>query len=825
MRLLFINSFSSIRKKKLQIIGIILLVFLSTSIYTMMNMAVDRMEGAYTNYINEQNVEDLSLTIDIDYRNSYTYSDVLNIKGNIETDDNEQYIINLYLMCLASRNCTDDFLKQVDRVFEKYDLNKSKKQEVLEDIARKYNFYYEETRSKLGQNNDYIYRVMPYIKNKKINKPFLIKGKFPTANNEVTILDGYAKKNNLKIGSKINLSDKEYTIVGYAYASDYMYPIINISSPMFDEQKHNIVFMHSDEYKNFNGVEEIANSIKFKKENRTDEIVEKEKKAYLSMNDMLRIVRNKSPKLKFENGRIFTESFLYLLLGVSAIIILVIAKKRIDDERLQIGVLKALGYNRSSIALSYLLYPLIGGLVGGILGFTFGYFMHPTMTSLFISYYNVPTLKATFDTSYLLKSTLIPTVVLSILTFFIFLFMLRHKALYLLREGSNIKVNFISRIISRITMILPFKERLRISLANRSIGKLFIVSLSSFLTGLLIVLVLVVFDLFSFIIDKSFKDVKYDYVVNYLKPETTINLVDDLVLTRGYEISKVYDSNDDLKDLKERKKDSNNSITIEGIDKELKYFYLYDENNNKLNTDLSEDKIIINTNMSKILGLEIGDKIIFKNLDRKYTIVNITESFNGFSAYVDREDFAKAMSLKLSYNKIYSKDSKYSDYSKIENEEIMNIASIFSTKDLKRNMGTILETYDISLYVVMVFAAIMVFIIVLIIANIVIEENKKTISLMRVLGYKKKEINSIVLNMYTPFIIISYILSIPAMIYLLEKIVEILMKDIDFALPITISYIKAFIGLLILLVGYYLAMYISKRTLKRIPLSVALKRE
>ena len=88
MKLLFINSFSSIRKKKLQIIGIILLVFLSTSIYTMMNMAVDRMEGAYTNYINEQNVEDLSLTIDIDYRNSYTYSDVLNIKGNIETDDN-----------------------------------------------------------------------------------------------------------------------------------------------------------------------------------------------------------------------------------------------------------------------------------------------------------------------------------------------------------------------------------------------------------------------------------------------------------------------------------------------------------------------------------------------------------------------------------------------------------------------------------------------------------------------------------------------------------------------------------------------------------------
>ncbi len=825
MRMLFINSFSSLKKKKLQLLGIILLVFLSTSIYTMMSLAVDRIEGAHDKYLISQNVEDLSFSVDIDYKNTYTYSDILNIKGTYEFTPDEQYIINLYLMCTSSNNCTEEFLKKIDLIFQKYDINKDKNAEVLRDLSRRYKFSYEISASKLGQEEDIMYRVFAYNKDKKINKPYLVKGSFPTSSGEITILDGYANKNNLKIKDKIKVGDKEYKIVGFAYASDFMYPLINISSPMFDEEKHNIIFMTNDDYKAFNGVEEKVNSIKYKEGNRTDDILKNESKISLSMNDYIRLARIKSPEMEFKSDRLFAESFLYLLLGVSAIIILVIAKKRIDDERLQVGVLKALGYSRSSIAISYLLYPIIGGLVGGILGFSLGYLLHPIVTELFISFFNLPVLPISFNYSYLIRSTVIPVIVLSILTYFIFLYMLRHKALYLLKEGSNIKVNLISRLVSRITTILPFKERLRISLANRSIGKLFIVSLSSFLTGLLIVFILIAYNLFSYIIGSSFNSIKYDYVVNYIKPSKEINLVDDLILTRTFEIKKVYDKDDNIKELKERKEDSKNNVSIEGIDKELHYFELYNNKNNKISSDLSEGKIIINENIARVIGINIGDKIVFKDLDFKYVVSDIAESYNGFVAYVNREEFSKAMNMELSYNKKYSKDSTYSKYSNIDNEEIQNISGLFSVRDLERNMNSALEVYNLSLYVVIIFAAIMVFIIVLIIANIVIEENRRTIALMKAIGYKKKEINSIVLNMYTPFIIVSYLLSIPAMIYILKYIVSILTKDIEFAIPISISYIKAFIGLVVLLVGYYIAMFISKKTLNRIPLAVSLKRE
>ena len=103
--------------------------------------------------------------------------------------------------------------------------------------------------------------------------------------------------------------------------------------------------------------------------------------------------------------------------------------------------------------------------------------------------------------------------------------------------------------------------------------------------------------------------------------------------------------------------------------------------------------------------------------------------------------------------------------------------------------------------------------------------NKKTISLMKVMGYNDKNISQIVLNIYTPFIILAYLFSIPVMKKLLSFIVGKLMQSIDFAIPIEFSIKKAIIGLIVILFSYFIAIFISRKTLNKVPLSVALKRE
>ena len=136
-----------------------------------------------------------------------------------------------------------------------------------------------------------------------------------------------------------------------------------------------------------------------------------------------------------------------------------------------------------------------------------------------------------------------------------------------------------------------------------------------------------------------------------------------------------------------------------------------------------------------------------------------------------------------------------------------------------------METMNSSIYIVIFFAAIMALIIIGVIANIIVEENKKTISLMKVMGYDNKEISSIVLNIYTPFVIVSYLLSIPVMTNLLKLIMKAIAGDTGMSIPISISPALAMLGLVVLLIAYFVAISISRVVLNKVPLSVALKRE
>ena len=60
---------------------------------------------------------------------------------------------------------------------------------------------------------------------------------------------------------------------------------------------------------------------------------------------------------------------------------------------------------------------------------------------------------------------------------------------------------------------------------------------------------------------------------------------------------------------------------------------------------------------------------------------------------------------------------------------------------------------------------------------------------------------------------------------ILRAIVNALVGDIKVTIPIELSPSLALLGLIGLLVAYYIAVGLSKRVLNKIPLAIALKRE
>jgi len=852
MKLLFINSLKGLKKKKIQMLGIIMMVMLSTGIYVTMSAALDRLEGRYYNYLEEQNVEYVSFSSFVDYKVDVTTTDIENLKKTLflNLTSEEESAINAY-ECALNPACdyignnlleNKEFLFSVSNIFKKYEADTYIEEKKIDTIKEKYNFYYELDLSKtLKEDNTYI-QVIPYNSLKTINKIYLIEGKLPLNDNEITILPKYAKIHNIKIGDNYTINNTKYKVVGFAYAPDYIYPLLSFSSPIFDEAKNNIVYTNQNTYKQINGVNNKSYSVifnsgverKFKFSMSSDtetadpitQITKNETKImYMDANTIVRIGRIGALQLEFANDRLFAEYFLYLLLGIAVFIIGIITKKRIEDEKLQIGVLKSLGYNPFSIAVSYLVYPIIGALIGGVLGYLIGMLCHEPLANYYVNWFLVPMGDFKINLQYLVNSIVIPVVFLSLLSYLIAIFMLRKKPLSLLKEGSNLKVNLFSKICNKITSIFPFKYRFKYSLAFRSLSKLLIVALTSFFTGMLIVLTLIGMNLMSNMIEKSFAGATYTYEVDMAGVEQVeFDETAEYVLGSSFTLSKITDKNGSKKDLEKDVKS-----TLLGIDTDSKFIKLLDKSNKNNISELdNKESVIITANMANLYNIVIGDILTFDNNGTlmTYTVSNICEEFMYVRGYVNRE----SLSLKLGYeNNIYNalltNDNKYSNLESLTEEQVSKISNIINLKDLKSNIDNSMEMYNASIYIVIAFASLMALIIIAVIANIVVEENKKTISLMKVMGYKNKQISSIVLNIYTPIIVIAYLVSIPAMVSLLEKIVSALSGDMDITIPISLDPKLAFVGLVGLVAAYYIAIALSKRVLNKIPLAIALKRE
>lgn len=850
MRLLLINAFKGLKKKKIQMFGIIIMVMLSMAVYVGMNTSIDRLEDRYYNYLEEQNVEHLAVDVAIDYTNDVTNEDIdylLEHEFKNVTDE-ERQLLESYRLYIASREYDVSMFYTIKTLFQKYNANEYFETKVLEQYKDKYNYDYELERSKTISEDKKSFKVLPYTKDNKINKPYLKEGKFPENNGEVAILPGYAKANNLELGDKYKIGDKEYTIVGFAYASDYIYPLITLSVPIFDEKNNNLAFVTEDEYPNIVGIKDNSYAIYYKNNmsrkfeitvttGPSEETTESEKdpmlaifdtnKITMGMNTFARMGRISALQLEFASNRLFAECFLYLLLGISVLIIVIITKKRIDDERLQIGVLKSLGYNRFSIAASYLVYPVVGSIIGGLIGYIIGIIVNTPLCNILVSFYTVPLDNYSLDLSYLKTAILTPTIVLSLLSYLIAIIMLRKKPLSLLKEGSNLKINFFSRIINKFNSLFPFHYKFKFSLAFRSLGKLLIVTITSFCTGLLIVLVLVGSNLFGNMIEKTFEGMNYKYMImlNQIDYKEDTSDQDDYILNVSIPLKEIKDKNNKIKEFDNKEEVS---FSLNGIDEKTEFITILNKDKKEMNNLLKDNKIIVNENAKELYNLEIGDKLRFthENINVEYEIIGFSSEFMGTSAYINRNYLSTSTGFKdTAYSTIYSTNSKYESYKNLTEDEEASIAYIMNFDDLKANIEKQMDRFNGSIYIVIAFASLMVLVIIAVIANIVVEENKKTISLLKVMGYKNKKISGMVLNIYTPFIIIAYLLSIPFMISILKSIVKAIVGDIGITIPISISPSLALLGLVGLLIAYYIAIYLSKRVLNKVPLAVALKRE
>lgn len=791
--MLFKNIIRTIKQKPLQFFALMILITMSSFTYVTLETAISSVSYFLDDYTSKTNQEDFLVVL-----SSPTEQAIRSMITKQGIDPTE----------LVDMSKTD-MMKTYEYSLVDYYEDK------VEALGKRFNatiegrFYRDVIES--TDDGSYTYRFIKQTDS--VNSTYVLEGNLPQTDSEIAVFKQYGEANDLVVGDFVSINDQEYQISAFIAVPDYIYPVFSYDNPLYETNRETIAVVTDDAYDAISEKQWVLYSGYFNDDVDVDEEIAK-------MNGISGVsyalgktqnVRINTVFGELAGNKILSATFSSLLLIMCIVVIVLILRKRINADRMQIGVLKAMGYSRFVISLNYMTYPLIAAIFGTVIGSLLGVGVSGYISSSYMIHYVVPSISTYLSPQIFMGGVIYPILIVSIASFIILLILLRESPLNLMKESSHLKVSKTSKMISKLLMPLSFESRFKYSLAFRNLGKIVSLFVIVFVASILLVFASIAFKSVENIVDKAFGSVNFDYQVKYTK---LINQPLGITESPFIEYNAMpisMQSNEGVLTF-----DITTSFIIYGIDSYNFINPLYNASGVDI-TRKSQQGLIINEFIARAYSLKIGDILTFeaKNKEVTYPIVDIVDHYNGPMMYVDMKLLTDDLKLVNGYY-----NGKWTgERPSTEN----NISYVFSISDLERNIEIGMEMIQVSLSIMLVISVILGSIIMILITNFIIDENQKQISILKVMGYSQKEVSKMVLTIYLPFVIIAYLISIPVTRTAIDFVMNQIAAQLPMAIPTDFTIFQAISGLCMILFTYFIAMKVSKVQLDRISLQEVLK--
>lgn len=675
----------------------------------------------------------------------------------------------------------------------------------IPEIESKFNMKIEEVSSfDYPLSKDKTLRV--FSENTKINIPAIIRGK-TLSGNDILIDPSYAKANNLKIGDDIQLYDKTFKISGFMSLPNYIYPLKEESDILTDSRSFGIAIITKADFTSLNRGND-SYSIKFNDskndiENKISKFKDYLKRENISILNWVNASANLriaflSTKLSGINQ--ISSSMPLAILLLTCMLTSIVIWRLLKMESVIIGTLYALGYKKKQITHHYLRYPLSISLTGGILGTILGVLALKPMINFMIAYFNMPVGSISFSIKYIAISIVLPIVFLGATGYFVITKALKNSPLELMRGSrKNTNVSFIERNLKLDKFKFSTKFKIREQL--RSISRSIFLLLGVVFATMLLLLGFASKSSLDYLMKDGFEQAfkyKYHYVFNAIQRGTPVN---------GEAFSEslfTLKSNDKI------------SLAVYGISPNSQYITLEDKSGIKLSTD----KVIITKPLADKLNVKQQDSITIVNKfdfsEYSITIDSIAKSYVGNYIYMPLPKFNNTFKYPSnSYMGLWSKDKL-----NIPKNQLLTTLTV---DDMKHALDSMTKPIQSTVGSIAFMSFIIGLIVIYVVTSMIIEENKETISLMKVLGYRKKEVYSLILNSSSFIVILGYILGIPLLLASLSSMFKSLTKDMSISFPVKINFSYLLIGFAVIYLTYELSKALSKRKINKVSMNEVLK--
>ena len=444
-------------------------------------------------------------------------------------------------------------------------------------------------------------------------------------------------------------------------------------------------------------------------------------------------------------ARLFPAIF-YL---VAVLISLTSMTRMIEEERIEIGTLKALGYTNMQIISKYIIYSLLACIIGGVLGMTVGLYLLPTIVwSLYSMIYNMPHFYCTYRFGIGLIGIILAFICIGGATLLVARKELKQMPSVLMRpkppkNGKKILLEKISFIWKRFNFSHKVTARNIFRYKKRAI--MTVVGIAG-CTGLMLT---------GFGIRDSVDDIPSAQFNGIFKYDTSITLSNTNGLS---DIEEYLKNNESIENFVEicattgelSKESTSCNVTVfvpDSLDNYNSVYNLIDYQTEEA-ISISNEGIIITDKAAEMLGVTVGDEITFidgDDVQYQFKIENIAKNHVGHYVYMSKEIYENNF-------KPYKTDIVYLNTKNIsdeaQNEILKNIlnmdgvASVSSINALMQSVSDMLNTMNYVVLVLIVASAMLDFVVLYNLANINIAERQREIATLKVLGFHDNEVDN-----------------------------------------------------------------------------------